>query len=184
MGNDINFKRTTVSIPADVDFKFKKLASRKFKFEKGWYSKAMVEAMELWLKYNDFMLLKEGTGYVGRFLGMQMWERLKRNSYGDLDIETDNNTFNSILRYFNRDPHIENINYKLNNKNLKICLNSPKIKECSSEFMVEDLLINYLQPITIITRAGLEEMTGESYKINKFDVGHSSKIHLKKVKSD
>jgi hypothetical protein len=49
--------------------------------------------------------------------------------------------------------------------------------------MVEDLLIKYLQPITIITRAGLEDITGESYKINKFDVGHSSEIHLKKVKS-
>jgi hypothetical protein len=88
MDKDINLKRTTVSVPPDIDYRFRKLASRKFKFEKGWYSNAMVEAMELWLKYNDFILLKEGTGYVGRFLGMQMWERLKRNSY-NLDFETD-----------------------------------------------------------------------------------------------
>lgn len=181
MDKTTNLKRATVSIPYDLDYRFKKLASQKFRFEKGWYSKAMVEAMEMWLKYNDFVVMKEGTGYVGRFLGMQMWERMKQNINENLDSERDDMPFNKVLNCFSsRSTHIKNIKYQINNTGLKICLKSPDINN-ESDFMVEDLLINYLQPITLITRAGMEDITGNEYKIDEFKVGNSNKIHLKKL---
>lgn len=34
-GHNCQFKRSTISIPYDLDFKFRKLASQKYKFEKG-----------------------------------------------------------------------------------------------------------------------------------------------------
>lgn len=34
----------------DIDLFFRKFASQKFKFERGWYSQAVMEAMELWMK--------------------------------------------------------------------------------------------------------------------------------------
>ncbi len=176
-----NLKRATVSVPPDLDYKFKKLASQKFKFEKGWYSKAMVEAMDMWIRYNDFVILKEGTGYVGRFLGMQMWDRIKRNLNSTSNFETQHEPLNQVLNCFSsRSSHIENINYQINNTGLKICLKSPDINN-KSDFMVEDLLINYLQPITLITRAGMEDITGNEYKVHEFKVGNSNKIHLKKL---
>lgn len=110
--------------------------------------------MDMWLEYNDFMLLKEGTGYVGRFMGKRMWERLKYNEYGNLNLQTDEDTLSSVLNYFNNQTeNIEDINYRISDKSLKISLKSP-INHMN--FMVEDLLTKYLQPIAIITRAGMK----------------------------
>lgn len=44
-------KRITVSVSEDVDLFFRKYASQKFKFERGWYSEAMEEAMKLWINH-------------------------------------------------------------------------------------------------------------------------------------
>ena len=44
-------KRITVSVSKDVDLFFRKFASQKFKFEKGWYSEAMEDAMKLWINH-------------------------------------------------------------------------------------------------------------------------------------
>lgn len=44
-------KRITVSVSEDVDLFFRKFASQKFKFERGWYSEAMEDAMKLWINH-------------------------------------------------------------------------------------------------------------------------------------
>ena len=44
-------KRITVSVSEDVDLFFRKFASQKFKFERGWYSEAMEDAMKLWITH-------------------------------------------------------------------------------------------------------------------------------------
>ena len=41
-------KRITISVDSDVDLKFRKKASQKYQFEKGWYSSALEEAMVSW----------------------------------------------------------------------------------------------------------------------------------------
>ena len=44
-------KRVTITINNDLDLHFSnKLASSKMLFETGWYSKAVEEAMELWIE--------------------------------------------------------------------------------------------------------------------------------------
>lgn len=43
-------KRVTVSITLDIDLEFRKMASSKMLFETGWYSKAIEEAMILWIE--------------------------------------------------------------------------------------------------------------------------------------
>lgn len=45
-------KKITVTIDDEIDFKFRMLASQKYKFEKGWYSNFINEAIELWLTFN------------------------------------------------------------------------------------------------------------------------------------
>jgi len=47
-----NSKRVTILIDEDLDYQFRKLASQKFKFQPKWYSKAIEEAIDLWIKEN------------------------------------------------------------------------------------------------------------------------------------
>lgn len=49
---DNELKRVTIAIDKDLDYKFRKLASQKFNFKTKWYSKAIEEAIELWLEKN------------------------------------------------------------------------------------------------------------------------------------
>lgn len=43
-------KRVTITVNTDVDLQFRKLASSKMLFKTGWYSDAIEEAMELWIR--------------------------------------------------------------------------------------------------------------------------------------
>lgn len=45
-----NNKRVTISVNNDIDLDFRKLASNKMLFKSGWYSKAIEEAMLLWIE--------------------------------------------------------------------------------------------------------------------------------------
>ena len=45
-------KRVTIVIDKNLDYKFRKMASQKFRFEPKWYSKAMEEAVHLWIEDN------------------------------------------------------------------------------------------------------------------------------------
>ena len=50
-------RRVTISVNNDVDLNFRKIASSKMLFQTGWYSKAIEEAMLLWIekeKVNEF----------------------------------------------------------------------------------------------------------------------------------
>ncbi|WP_178648726.1 hypothetical protein [uncultured Methanobrevibacter sp.] len=48
-----NVKRVTITVNQDVDLHFRKLASSKLLFKTGWYSEAIKEAMELWIKQEE-----------------------------------------------------------------------------------------------------------------------------------
>ncbi len=43
-------KRVTISINNDIDLNFRRLASSKMLFKTGWYSRAIEEAMLLWIE--------------------------------------------------------------------------------------------------------------------------------------
>lgn len=43
-------KRVTISVNNDIDMNFRKLASNKLLFKTGWYSRAIEEAMLLWIE--------------------------------------------------------------------------------------------------------------------------------------
>ena len=45
-------KRVTILINKNLDYKFRKIASQKFRFEPKWYSKAIDEAVNLWIEEN------------------------------------------------------------------------------------------------------------------------------------
>lgn len=41
-------KRITITVKESMDLIFRKLASKKHRFKRGWYSTSMVESMSLW----------------------------------------------------------------------------------------------------------------------------------------
>ena len=43
-------RRVTISVDNDVDLVFRRVASNKMLFKTGWYSKAIEEAMLLWIE--------------------------------------------------------------------------------------------------------------------------------------
>ena len=45
-------KRVPIVINKNLDYKFRKMASQKFRFEPKWYSKAIEEAVNLWIEDN------------------------------------------------------------------------------------------------------------------------------------
>ena len=46
-------RRVTINVNNDVDMYFRKLASSKLLFTKGWYSRAIEEAMMLWIENEE-----------------------------------------------------------------------------------------------------------------------------------
>ena len=52
MASKSDEKRVTIVIDKNLDYKFRKMASQKFRFEPKWYSKAMEEAVNLWIDDN------------------------------------------------------------------------------------------------------------------------------------
>lgn len=46
-------RRITISINNDIDLDFRRVASTKMLFQSGWYSKAIEEAMLMWIKNED-----------------------------------------------------------------------------------------------------------------------------------
>ncbi|MBR5503219.1 MAG: hypothetical protein IKV87_02050 [Methanobrevibacter sp.] len=45
-------KRVTIHVDSELDYEFRRLASQKFRFEPKWYSKAIEEAILLWIENN------------------------------------------------------------------------------------------------------------------------------------
>lgn len=43
-------KRVTIAIDKNVDLQFRTLASQRLEFTTGWYSRAVEEAMKLWIE--------------------------------------------------------------------------------------------------------------------------------------
>jgi hypothetical protein len=132
-------KRVNISIKEDVDLKFKKKASQKFMFERGWYSRAMNEAMESWLKKSKTMSIEEFTQNFPREMGGFLWETIKKeanldkskpNEYIDILIESvygDNSQItykivNDEVTFFFSDKYENNPEYHLSRMFLLINL--------------------------------------------------------------
>ncbi|MDO5821221.1 MAG: hypothetical protein U0L35_01360 [Methanobrevibacter sp.] len=46
----VKIKKISLNINEDIDYEFKKIASKRFGFERGWYSKAINEALVEWIE--------------------------------------------------------------------------------------------------------------------------------------
>lgn len=186
-GSNVNkqsseYKRVTISTYHEMDFEFRRLASQKFKFKKGWYSSAMAEAMALWIAYNKNTIFDKGLNNIARSGGQNIWRKFKAEQIPKIYDESDFYPLDCICKNFvTKSTFIENIDYEYDDSNFVINVDTPVLDENHNHFMMEDLVDKCTVPITITLRAGLEDITGENYRINNLTLGKSSQIHLKKI---
>lgn len=171
-----SYKKISVIIDSHLDLEFKRIASRKYQFQKGWYSNALAEAMELWIKANEMIFLKSGVTPMTRFVGSRMWSYFNNDPFMDNQSKVD--AMDHIFDFFSDTDSVKDIDYKLSEG--KFTCNMAVDKESvASDF--ERIVDSQIIPISMVARAGLEDITGNEYKINKIRVADKKgKIELAK----
>jgi hypothetical protein len=177
--NNLKYKRITITVPEELDFKFRSIASKKFKFEKGWYSKAFTESMENWIVNNELAVAENGTTLVSRYLGSKMLEFFKNDD--NSKEKPDFNTLNRVFDCFSQSSYVKNIKYELGDDTFTYHIKSPHLSK-NGKFNVEDLIGKHTFPLSIISRAFMEDLTGDHYKVKSKRLGKCSKVELGKSK--
>lgn len=153
----MGINRVTISVPEDVDLIFRRNAAIKFAFRRGWYGKAILEAMQLWITHQTSKkcdISDEEKNYL--------WNVYKEKI--DISSEEPEQILDSIVEYFENDVKFaEKINYRLNDHKIII------EKEESLESYIPQLVIRkdgsiYLSCIVeAIASAALKDITGQEY---------------------
>lgn len=153
----MSINRVTISVPEDVDLIFRRNAAIKFAFRRGWYGKAILEAMQLWITHQTSKkcdISDEEKDFL--------WNIFKEKI--DIDSDDPEQILDSIVEYFeNEIKYAEKINYKLNDRKITI------EKEESLESYIPQLVIRkdgsiYLNcMVEVIASAALKDLTGQEY---------------------
>lgn len=165
-----NVKRITITVNSEVDLKFRQKASRLYQFEKGWYSKAVSDAMESWAIEDD----KPQPNFVNimNSINPAFWEKLK----SDLNLDRENpfENMDKIIKYFE-----DNNDYslKIDRDQENIVVGLEKTDENENMRNLDSLMLLHLIITIIIT--SLEKSTNDKYEID--GVEYIPRVYLKKV---
>ena len=151
-------KRITVSVDKDIDIFFRKFASQKFKFERGWYSKAVVEAMELWIektRYENEKLHRNCD------MGLELWKMIKDDNTNDITDIMD-----YIINYFTKDVvYAEEIKYTIKDDFIEIFPKNTQRENIVKLMDVKNGNVNFNCPIILTMESALKDLTGEHYSV-------------------
>lgn len=150
--------RVTLSIPKDIDLNFRQKAALKFSFRRGWYGKAILEAIELWIthqtkKFDD--IPDETKNYL--------WNMVKDKINPDTDEPQE--ILESIVDYFQNLKYAENIRYEMNKNKIIIRKENPFESFIPYLITCENDSIFLNCPVKAIAGAALKDITGENYYI-------------------
>ncbi len=166
-------KRITISVDSDVDLKFRKKASQKYQFEKGWYSSALAEAMVFWSEDEHSKDTTKPKNYVLKeYINPELWENL--NNELDLNDENLYENYHSIVEHFNQDKD-RKINIERENGTIVIRLDNKNDSDIKTN--LENYIFLY-QLLEVIIPA-LEETSKEKFEIVGMD--KLPKVYIKKV---
>ncbi|OEC85238.1 MULTISPECIES: hypothetical protein [Methanobacterium] len=153
----MGMNRVTISVPEDIDLIFRRNAAIKFAFRRGWYGKAILEAIQLWITHQTSKksdISEEEKNYL--------WNIFKDK----IDIDSDNpeEILDSVVQYFETDiKYAEKVNYRLNDH--KIIVD----KEDSLDSYLPQLIVQedgsvYLSCIVEnVASAAIKDITGQEY---------------------
>jgi hypothetical protein len=166
-------KRITISIDSDVDLKFRKKASQKYQFEKGWYSSALAEAMVFWSENEHVKSTTLPKNYaLNEYINPALWKNL--NNQLDLNDENLFDNYHNIVEKFNEDKD-RKLTIERENGTIVIRLDNKNDSDIKSN--LENYIFLY-QLLDIIIPA-LEETSKEKFEIVGMD--KLPKIYIKKV---
>lgn len=165
-------KRITISIDSNLDMKFRKKASQKYQFEKGWYSNAVAEAMAYWAeedseevktnKPETFTLLKD-------YINPELLNKV------NTELNLNDEKFESLINHINHDTPYKLIITREHNKMvIKIENNeSNNIKRNLESYL-------FLHQSLEIILSALEETSKEKFEI--VGIGELPPVYIKKIK--
>ncbi|MTK64756.1 MAG: hypothetical protein F8N15_09615 [Methanobacterium sp.] len=168
-------KRITISINSELDMKFRKKASQKYQFERGWYSIAVAEAMTYWAEEKDQEALDkktETTSPLKDHIDTDLLEKIN----SELNLEDENlfENFENLINHINNDTP-----YKLlierKEGNIVIKIENSKISDMKTN--LESYLVLY-HSLEVILSA-LEETSKEKFEI--VGIGEIPPVYIKKV---
>ena len=149
--------RVTISVPEDIDLIFRRNAAIKFAFRRGWYGKAILEAIQLWITHQTSQksdISDEEKNYL--------WNIFKDKI--DIDSDVPEDILDSVVQYFeNEIQYAEKVNYRLNDH--KIIVD----KEDALDSYLPQLIVQkegsvYLSCIIeAVASAAIKDITGHEY---------------------
>jgi hypothetical protein len=149
--------RVTISVPNGTDLNFRKKAAIKFSFERGWYGRAVKEAMQLWITTQS--IIEESISNEKKDF---IWAKFKEQ----INIKTQDpgEILDNIAHYFTSEFKIaEEIDYEINDNEVIV------IKKGSLDPVVSQLITkkgDYVIlncPVKVVMDAALRDLTGKKY---------------------
>lgn len=156
--------------------KFRKKASQKYQFEKGWYSNAVAEAMTYWAEDKDDKVINKkpsSSNILTDHINPELL--IKVNSELNLDDENLFENFESLIAHINQDtPYQLKIEREEGNIVIKIeNRNDPNIKTNLESFL-------FLHHSLEVIISALEETSREKFEI--VGMGELPPVYIKKIK--
>ncbi|MFA0847774.1 MAG: hypothetical protein ACC614_09390 [Methanobacterium formicicum] len=151
--------RVTISVPHGTDLNFRKKAAIKFAFKRGWYGRAVQEAMQLWINIQSAS--EDGISEENKeYLWKSFQEHMKIESDDPEEI------LDCIAEFFTSEVKVaEKIEYEMNDNEVTVK------KEGSLGPFVSQLVtkkgdcIIFNCPVKIIMDAALKDLTGKKYAV-------------------
>lgn len=151
--------RVTISIPKEIDLNFRQKAAIKFSFERGWYGKAIMEAIEFWITHHS-----DKEPDIPSETRKYLWNSVKDK----IQIETvdePQGIVESIVDYFKNLKFSTDIKYEINDQRVIIRKEDPI--ETYAPFMVtrveDSIFLNC--PVKAVISAALKDLTGQDLQI-------------------
>jgi hypothetical protein len=150
--------RVTISVPKDIDLDFRKKAAIYFSFRRGWYGKAVLEAIKLWITHHS-----KPKENIPNETKNYLWNHFRNKI--NVDSDDPEEIIDSIVDYFRNVKYVGDITYKIDWSNIALK------KKNSFESYIPNLLsfngssIFLNCPVESVADAALCELTGRKYNV-------------------
>jgi len=157
--NKKKMNRVTISVPSDIDLSFRQKAAIKFAFKRGWYGKAIIEAIEFWIAHHSDKA-PEIPDETKDFLWNKVRDKIK------VDSDDPQIIVESVVDHFKNLKFADNIRYEMNED--KVIIKKENPLESYAPYLVtrenNSILLNC--PVKATATAALRELTGRDYNIH------------------
>lgn len=156
--NKKKMNRVTISVPSDIDLSFRQKAAIKFAFKRGWYGKAIIEAIEFWITHHS-----DRNAEVGEETKDYLWNKVR----DQIKVKSDDPQLivESVVNHFKNLKFADNIKYEIDENKIFIKKENPLESYAPYLITRENNSIFLNCPVKATATAALKELTGRDYSI-------------------